>query len=157
MSDIVIDPKKIYVLTEDVTNPKPDKRASREWELFPVWERGTRFSVKFYDDREAQINKAEPAIVLTRFSRSGIGSAIIYGHVPKKVGPFTQPSARRIKALLSHAAVRNPITATEVLFLEGNMGDAAAAVLDLLVEAGKVTPDEVRIALTAYLKGESDG
>lgn len=40
-----------YVLDSDVVNPKPDRRASRDWTNAPTWEKGMRLFVRptFYD------------------------------------------------------------------------------------------------------------
>ena len=42
----VSEEKTVWVLTEDVKNPKPDRRAKHDWRLHPVWKAGTRFSLR---------------------------------------------------------------------------------------------------------------
>lgn len=39
-----------YVLDADVTNPRPDKRVSRNWTCAPVWKKGMRLYVRAFKD-----------------------------------------------------------------------------------------------------------
>lgn len=41
--------KTVWVLTEDVTNPKPDRRTKHDWRLRIVWKAGTRFTLRLQD------------------------------------------------------------------------------------------------------------
>lgn len=39
-----------YVLTEDVTNPKADRRVKRDWRQEVLWQKGTKFIVEEHHD-----------------------------------------------------------------------------------------------------------
>lgn len=39
-------PNQVYVLTDDVINPKPDRRQTRDWRALPTIPKGTRFWVR---------------------------------------------------------------------------------------------------------------
>lgn len=50
-----------YVLEDDVTNPRPDKRVTRNWTCSPVWKKGTRLYVRAthrYSDNENVVSRA---------------------------------------------------------------------------------------------------
>jgi hypothetical protein len=49
-----------YVLDDDVTNPRPDKRVTRNWTCSPVWKKGTRLYVRSnrYPDNENVVSRA---------------------------------------------------------------------------------------------------
>ena len=43
----------LYVLSQDVTNPSPDRRVHHDWTRFPVWEAGTEVLVAIAIDVES--------------------------------------------------------------------------------------------------------
>lgn len=51
----------IYELQDDVVNPSPDRRRTRDWLYFPVWNKGTQFIVEpyFTDNGGLPANAAE--------------------------------------------------------------------------------------------------
>ena len=47
--------KTVWVLTEDVKNPKPDRRAKHDWRLHTDWKAGIRFSLRIQEGYMASI------------------------------------------------------------------------------------------------------
>ena len=57
----------VWVLTQDVTNPKPDRRTKYDWRLHPAWKAGTRFTLRLQKDYMASITAGRWSDTLTPF------------------------------------------------------------------------------------------
>lgn len=44
----------IYTLTQDVKNPKPDKRMAGDWRATPIWTKGMRFVIEEHSDENSE-------------------------------------------------------------------------------------------------------
>lgn len=118
----------VLQLEQDVKNPTPDRREKYRWDKLPVWRAGTRFIVRARMLR----NPDERWLTIEPLVQYGILASL----------PLTDP---RIEAVLA-ASVETPPTLATVMADAKDWG--YEHVLDVLLNEGKITLDDVRHALT---------
>lgn len=57
----------VWVLTQDVKNPKPDRRTKYDWRLHPNWKAGARFTLRLQKDYMATITTGRWSHTITPF------------------------------------------------------------------------------------------
>lgn len=118
----------VYILTEDVQNPKPDRR-SKDWDKLPVWKKGT---VLFQQHRKDYTEFVVPGKLIARYMREGFFPS----------DPQYQDLARACVRIEPEKPSAVLIEQDQVYF----RGVSASDVLDALFRAGKVSLDDVREA-----------
>lgn len=121
----------VYRLTRDVTNPKPDRRATRDWRCPVVVEAGSRFLVEDYNiGHMADLGRD---LYRTRVKMLG------------RYGDITNDSP--LFAPLVEAFEREPETIGSLFATWEGYTGVALAVLGALIDDGKLTIADVRGAL----------
>lgn len=119
----------IYVLTEDVTNPRPDGRKSAWW-CRKVFRKGKEFVLRADQD------------IPGRLEFSPFPSQ---GHVPQTVNPKKpRPMFATVAAILPHLERRDPATVRELLSV---LDERADYVLKLLVDYDVIDLETIRKTL----------
>lgn len=116
----------VYILTRDVQNPEPDRRQTRHWTAFPVWQKGLRIVCSIQRTGLVELNAAGR-----------------YDHLGKWAEGFPalvdalEPAPRDFRNVM-FGLNRSPST------------DVAQATLEELVRQGKITLDDIEAAHEAY-------
>lgn len=119
----------VYVLSEDVTNPTPDRRTKFKLPSVLVWKKGTRFY--FYegnDHRAPSLNSADLRGEICDLDRD----AAAWKAVTEKLVPAP------------------PSLEPTLLYLQEFRHCDARDVLGVLLDSGKITIEDIRSAGLAY-------
>lgn len=132
----------IYKLDHDITNPAPDRRKSRDWRYFPVIKAGTEFVVNL-DAPDAGLAPRP------RIDRHGgypfmdVMSAGQFDQLFQSISASLVPLERSLDSILAAHHLDSPRNDT-------------GFIVQLLLDAGKITLDDVQEVLTAYAKADQD-
>jgi hypothetical protein len=130
----------IYRLTRDVVNPKPDRRQRYDWKAQPMWQAGALFYVR--TETHEVFNDVTPLVVTTICTgpydsdRTRLDDVRI-----AEIIPALEPVPVDSVAMLLHYNEHVEVSAAGDGFLPEAM--------QLLVDSGKLTLDDVREALRA--------
>ena len=149
---MIKDPKKIlrelqqgcYVLTEDVTNPRPDRRATRDWTNAETWKKGMRLFVRESEEHDI----LGTGRTFTFFQIEGIDER--WQHMNIRKG---QHDADRWNAITAKMKAV-PEDLDGLLHRLDAGGWSRARILEQLVKDNKVTLAEVEAAYVAAMKEE---
>lgn len=135
-----VEASNLLVLSADVTNPAPDRRATRDWRCSPVIPKGTKFYLqRDFDTKSICLYKAG-------------GYAHVGVHY-RTDGTLLDRSAQLglSAALLPNLAIGEPARTLGSVAAKHyvDVDTASIIVVRRLLKAGKLTLDEVETALAA--------
>lgn len=131
-------------LREDVKNPSPDRRASRDWRCLPVIPKGTKFYV--------QVDLSMRGAVQVYTAGGYAFKSVMYrpDGTPLTHSVVADLAATLLPALEADKKVLGSVAAKHYMDAE----QAAVVIVGALLKAGRLTHDEIDAILAKDREGE---